>query len=73
MCLRYLSNDGLSGLVILVEEVVGLNEQLTGVFLGLGHPLPPQQHGVVGAGLGVKVLVWTAWETESRRLNKTYI
>lgn len=44
--LCYLSNDSLSGLIILVEEVVGLNEKLAGVFLNLGHPLLPQQHRV---------------------------
>lgn len=37
----YLSNDSLSGLIILVEEVVSLNEKLAGVFLNLGHPLLP--------------------------------
>ena len=38
----HLSNDSLPGLVVLVEKVVSLNEKLAGVFLSLGHPLPPQ-------------------------------
>lgn len=37
----YLSNDSLSGLIVLVKEVVGLNEKLAGVFLNLSHPLLP--------------------------------
>lgn len=57
MNVYYLSNDGFSGLVILVEEVVGLNEQLAGVFLNLGHPLPPQQHRVTEVSLSVELLV----------------
>lgn len=52
----HLSDDGLSGLVVSVEEVVGLNEELAGVFLGLSHPLLPQQDGLVGAFIGVKLL-----------------
>lgn len=56
LSVRYLGNDGLSGLVVLVEEVVGLDEELAGVFLGLGHPLLPQQHGLVKTGLGVELL-----------------
>lgn len=55
-----LSDDGLPGLVVLVEEVVGLDEQLTGVLLDLGHPPPPQQQRLVGARLGVQLLVWPA-------------
>lgn len=53
----YLSNDGLSGLVVLVEEVVSLNEKLAGVFLNLSHPLLPQQHRFIRARLGVELLV----------------
>lgn len=53
----YLSNHRLPGLVVLEEEVVSLNEKLAGVFLHLGHPPFPQQHGVIGADLGVKLLV----------------
>lgn len=51
MCVRYLSDDSLPGLVVLVEEVIGLDEELAGVLLSLGHPLPPQQHRLVEAGL----------------------
>lgn len=63
---RHLSDDGLSGLVILVEEVVGLNEELAGVLLWLRHPPLPQQHRLIGAFVRVKLLgrTWT--------LNKTY-
>lgn len=57
LSVRYLGNDGLSGLVVLVEEVVGLDEELAGVFLGLGHPLLPQQHGLMKTGLRVELLV----------------
>lgn len=65
-CVRYLSDDSLSGLVVLEKEVVGLNEKLTGIFLSLGHPLPPQQHRVIRVGLSVKkLLVWAAQETDS--------
>lgn len=53
----YLSNDSLSGLVVLVEEVVSLNEKLAGVLLDLGHPPLPQQHGVIRARLSVELLV----------------
>lgn len=56
LSVRYLGNDSLSGLVVLEEEVVGLDEELAGVFLGLGHPLLPQQHGLVKTGLGVELL-----------------
>jgi len=49
-----LGDDGLRGLVILVGDVAGLDEELTGVFLCLGHLLLPaplpfvdgQQHPV---------------------------
>lgn len=53
----YLSNYSLSGLVVLVEEVVGLNEKLAGVLLSLSHSLLPQQHRVIGACLSVELLV----------------
>lgn len=62
----HLSDDGLSGLVIFVEEVVGLNEELAGVLLWLSHPPLPQQHRLIGAFVRVELLsrTWT--------LNKTY-
>lgn len=44
--MHYLRYDSFSTLVILEEEVVGLNKKLTCVFLSLGHPLLPQQLGV---------------------------
>lgn len=56
LSVRHLGNDGLSGLVVLEEEVVGLDEELAGVFLGLGHPLLPQQHGLVKTRLEVELL-----------------
>lgn len=52
----HLSDDGLSGLVIFVEEVVSLNEELAGVLLRLSHPLLPQQDGLIGAFVSVKLL-----------------
>lgn len=56
----YLSDDGLSGLVIFVEEVVGLNKELAGVFLRLSHPLLPQQDGRIGVFVSVKLLLAAA-------------
>lgn len=53
---RHLSDDGVSGLVMLEEEVVGLNEELAGVFLRLSHPPLPQQDGRVGVFVSVKLL-----------------
>lgn len=55
-CESHLSDNGLSGLVIFVEEVVGLNEELAGVFLRLSHPPLPQQDGRIGAFVSVKLL-----------------
>lgn len=52
----HLGDDGLSGLVIFEEEVVGLDEELTGVFLRLSHPPLPQQDGRTGAVVSVKLL-----------------
>lgn len=52
----HLSDDGLSGLVIFVEEVVGLDEELAGVLLRLSHPLLPQHDGHIGAFISVKLL-----------------
>lgn len=63
---RHLSDDGLSGLVISVEEVVGLNEELAGVLLWLSHPPLPQQHRLIGAFVRVKLL------SRTRKLNKTH-
>lgn len=52
----HLSDDGLPGLVIFVEEVVSLNEELAGVLLRLSHPLLPQQDGLIGDFVSVKLL-----------------
>lgn len=57
MIVYYLSNDSLSGLVVLEEQVVSLNEKLAGVLLDLRHPPLSQQHGVIGARLSVELLV----------------
>lgn len=61
----YLRYDSLSGLVVLEEQVVGLYEKLARVFLNLGHPPLPQQHGAQRAGLhlhSVDLLRWPAKE-----------
>lgn len=57
MVVPYLSDDSFSGMVVFEEKVVCLNEELAGVFLGLGHPLLPQQDGVTGVDLGVELLL----------------
>ena len=55
--MHYLSYDSFSGFVILEEEVISLNEELTGVFLGLGHPLLPQQYRANRISLSMELLV----------------
>lgn len=43
--------------------MVGLDEELAGVFLRLSHPLLPQQHGGVGGFVSVELL----WRDGERR------
>lgn len=54
------------------EEVVGLNEELAGVFLGLSHPPLPQQDRRAGALVGVKLLRAAPQMEKKMTLNKTY-
>lgn len=49
MKVPYLSDDSLSGAVVFVEQVVGLDEELTGVLLFPSRPPPPQDDRTMGA------------------------
>lgn len=52
----HLCDNSFPGLVVLEEEVVCLDEELTGVLFYLSHPPLPQQHRVTGRLLGMELL-----------------
>lgn len=60
MLVVYLSYDSFSGLVVFEEEVVSLNEKLTGVFISLGHPPLSKQNRTVSIRLSVELLLLEA-------------